>query len=87
MGIATYGSVEWGELEAAGYVQKILDVLDDLTTFPRLGQVNIGQSEWHRSIGVGSHVIFYRVDEDSRKIEIVRILHARMDARRHLGLS
>lgn len=36
----------------------------------------------YRRYGVGSHAIFYRLAPD--RIEVVRILHQRMDAGRHL---
>jgi toxin ParE1/3/4 len=85
VGIATFGSSEWGEIEATRYVQNILDVLDDLTVFPFLGREITYTSGQIRSIGSGSHVIYYRVDESSSEIEIVRVLHARMNAMRHLG--
>lgn len=33
-------------------------------------------------IGAGEHVIYYRIDE--KAIQVIRILHRRMDATQHL---
>ena len=38
----------------------------------------------YRKYGVGKHLIFYR-QVDNNSIEIVRILHKRMDARKQLA--
>ena len=36
-----------------------------------------------RSLGVGRHIIFYRLCKT--EIEVARILHKRMDVTRHFG--
>jgi len=82
--IAAFGTYEWGELEATRYTQQFLDAFNELTLFPHLGQAVVLEHPHYRSWRVGSHIVFYRVDESIKEIEIVRILHARMDASRHL---
>lgn len=54
-----------------------------LLEFPRLGPVYPGRHRGLRSVKAGEHRIVYR--PLGGRIEIVRILHARMDPKRHLG--
>jgi toxin ParE1/3/4 len=54
-----------------------------LARFPNLGRERDDLAPGLRSHPVGQHVCFYRVDE--RTITITRILHAKMDATKHLG--
>ncbi|MDP0500303.1 MAG: type II toxin-antitoxin system RelE/ParE family toxin [Verrucomicrobiota bacterium JB022] len=56
--------------------------IKDLERFPDLGfscaYVRVG----YRKYPVGRHVIYYRVQPDA--LEVVRILHQRMDVERYL---
>lgn len=54
-----------------------------LQEFPRLGPPYAGRHRAFRSIKAGEHRIVYRLRGDM--VEIARILHARMDPKRHLG--
>ena len=49
---------------------------------PDVGWTDEAIGEGYRRRAVGSHVIFYRMDEG---VEIVRVLHQSMDAKSRLG--
>ncbi len=71
----------WGETQAEAYLQRIASAVDTLAQQSSIGRAyrfRPGYRQWP----VGSHVIFYRPAGD--KIEIIRILHQRMNALRHL---
>ena len=80
--IWTYTEETWGKVQAEDYFHKFKEILRSLEQFPDLGRIREDLLPEIRSIGVGQHVIFYRrVQED---IEIVRVLHKRMDPARHV---
>ena len=69
------------DLEQADRYARSFAILD-LAIHPGLGRAGDDIREGYFRMGSGSHVIFYRrLDDD---IGAVRILHARMDLRRHL---
>jgi toxin ParE1/3/4 len=72
----------WGLAQRRAYLRSIDARFAVLARDPRSGRrrEDIGPN-WHSAI-IGSHVIFYKVAE--RDIEIVRVLHSRMDIWRHL---
>ena len=81
-GIWDSSHANWGIDQAETYVLEIGQHIATLATQRHLGracpEIRTG---YFRYIS-GSHVIFYRQIEDG--IEVVRILHERMDPRRHL---
>jgi toxin ParE1/3/4 len=72
-----YTRINWGDKQAQHYVSEIKECLETLVINPELGKPRDDVSEGLRSIGVGRHVIFYRVDKTV--IEVARVLHGRMD--------
>lgn len=77
-----YGAATWGLKPTEAYGEKILDAFEFLAENP-----HAGMSIEHIRVGykrhpVGSHLIFYRVIEHG--VEVVRILHQRMDTERQL---
>jgi toxin ParE1/3/4 len=74
--------IRWGEVASGRYQSSLDRAVQHLGQFPEIGiQRNIlGRS--YRSFRVEHHVIFYRIVLDA--IEIVRILHERVDPSRHL---
>jgi toxin ParE1/3/4 len=75
--IWTDTSVRWGSEQADTYVASLSSRFDNITDFP------LSYPEYHSRLGVfrkagsGHHMIFYRQIGDM--IEIVRVLHERMD--------
>lgn len=82
--IAAYTQREWGRKQRLDYLKQLDDVFRLLSTTPEVGTeidfVKLG----YRKFPHASHVIFYRSLGDN-KIEIVRILHKRMDVKGNLS--
>ena len=77
-----YSCEKWGESQAEIYVRQIQTTFDIIALSPRLGRRCDYIRQGYFKHTVGSHVIFYRIANDD--IEVVRILHERMDFIRHL---
>jgi toxin ParE1/3/4 len=82
-GIARATKARWGDDQAARYVAAIRASITSLTSFDRrFPETDVGHRGL-RKLNSGHHMIFYLPTDDS--IEIVRILHERMDAGAVLG--
>ena len=80
--IWTYTVGQWNEEQAERYIRQIEATIEGVADNPNLGR---GCDEIRRGyfkILSGSHIIFYR--RARTKIDIVRILHQRMDVGRRL---
>lgn len=81
-GIWTYTAHRWNEEQAARYLRQIRDAcraLADGTLHSRTVDIRDG----YRKALVGSHVLFFKTANDGTVV-IIRILHQRQDANRHL---
>lgn len=82
MEIGRYTQAQWGRDQRNTYLDRLDAAFNDLNEMPGLGQPCDHYRAGYRQHLVGRHWIFYRrLSEDD--IEIVRILHERMDAPRH----
>ena len=83
IGIARFTEQQWGRERRWLYLKQMDDSFHALANTPSLGRdcANIKSGYWKYT--QGSHVIFYRLGSDAC-IEIVRVLHKRMDLARHL---
>ncbi|MFN3815153.1 type II toxin-antitoxin system RelE/ParE family toxin [Brevundimonas sp.] len=70
-------SAAWSSAQAERYVLAIRDACDDLATGVQAGQDAGDIRAGYRRLRVGSHVLFFRQSGDV--IDVVRILHQRMD--------
>lgn len=75
-----YTAKQWSPAQANRYVLEIRDAVTRLRTDPHLGRPVEG-AVFLKS-ACRSHVIFFWVDDSV--LEVVRILHARMDFNSHL---
>jgi toxin ParE1/3/4 len=80
--ILAYSLAEHGEAVATGYLRAIGEALDRLTVHPELGAPRSDLRPGLRSLSVLEHRAYYVVT--ARGVSIVRVLHKRMDAGRHL---
>jgi|GEM_PF-1509691 toxin ParE1/3/4 len=71
----------WGAEQAAAYVGRIKTSVEAAATEPKSGAACDHIRAGYRKLRSGSHVLFYRIAGDG--IEIMRILHERMDFGRH----
>lgn len=80
--IAAYTLERWGEAQMVRYVDDLHLRFGQLGHFPETGRRRLDIGRRYRSVVQGSHVIFYRVM--AKDVVIVRVLHGRMSAARHL---
>ena len=78
-----YTYSEWGVEQAEKYVRDLWSVMQEQTReFTK--SVDIGDvRKGYRKVRSGSHVIFFKVTREG-VVDVVRILHQKMDFDRHL---
>jgi toxin ParE1/3/4 len=76
--IWTYTAERWGAAQAERYVRSIRDLCAALASGERVGTDASDVRRSYRKIRAGRHVVFFRFQPDG-SVEIVRILHERMD--------
>jgi toxin ParE1/3/4 len=76
--IGTYTQKHWGNEQRNNYLAMLDGCFQRLGADPLMGKDCSEIREGYRKMSVGSHVIFYR-QKHGGKVEIVRILHGRMD--------
>jgi toxin ParE1/3/4 len=78
-----YTTLNWGQDQAERYATEIRTALDGLLAgrlrARSIAEIRPGYSKY----AVGSHVLFIRANQ-AGNIEVVRILHGRMDAKARL---
>lgn len=75
-----YTEKNWGVLQAEIYVHLIRKTIEGLTDGSIISQSAEHVRTDYRKTLAGSHVIFFK--ENSRTVNVVRILHQRMDTGR-----
>lgn len=78
-----YTEREWGQKQAERYVLNIRDACENLASGHQKGRSAEHIRAGYRRQIVGAHVLFFRLTVDGF-IDIVRILHQRMDLATHL---
>jgi toxin ParE1/3/4 len=83
-GIVDHGLEKWGQRVTRQYVNALYDEFANLAEMPELGVDSSEIRPGYRRRYTGSHMIFYKVTERG-EVDIIRVLHASMDFRAHLG--
>ena len=78
-----YTAERWGQAQAERYILIIRDSFEALANGTRRGRSIDDIRAGYLKLAVGSHFLFYRLT-DSGQIDVVRILHQRMDVAAHL---
>lgn len=76
----------WGTDQAERYVMALRDTCAAMADGSRPGQDASDIRDGYQKLRCGKHVIFARGRDDGA-LEIVRILHERMDITAHLGVD
>lgn len=77
-----YTFENWSTEQADRYINLIFDEIEYLTQNPTSGKdYNQVRKNYH-CVKVKSHLIFYLIKEDQNAIEIIRVLHQRMDIKK-----
>jgi toxin ParE1/3/4 len=77
-----YTAAAWGAAQAENYIRQIQRSLDAISLDPNRGRACDDIRAGYRKLLTGSHFVFYRVGADG--IDVVRILHQRMDFEQHI---
>lgn len=82
--IGYYTREQWSGTQAEIYLREILRIIRQIGEQPLSGQKASGINAAYRRRRAGAHIIFYRIKPDG-SVEVIRILHEKSDALRHLG--
>jgi toxin ParE1/3/4 len=77
--IWVYSLETWSLDQADRYINLIIDEIEYLAINPNAGKVSDHIRKDYLCSRVKSHLIFYRKSKRKKSIEIIRILHQRMD--------
>jgi toxin ParE1/3/4 len=78
-----YTHDRWGIDQAEEYLREIQRAIERAAGNPQIGRACDEIRAGYRKLATGSHTLFYRVTAES-VIDVVRVLHQRMDIDRHL---
>ncbi len=74
-----YTFENWSLEQADRYTNNILDEIEYISYNPLPGKDYSHIRKGYKCVKVKSHIIFYRLREQEGIIEIIRVLHQRMD--------
>lgn len=72
----------WDAGQAEKYIGEIRAAVERVADDPSRGRPCDEIREGYRRYGIGSHLVFYVETDDT--VDVIRILHQRMDPTRHL---
>ena len=78
-----YTCRHWDVEQADEYLRELQRAIELAAVNPRIGQGCDEIRPGYRKLAAGSHTLYYRVTPDG-VIDVVRVLHQRMDVDRHL---
>ena len=81
-GIWDYTETNWDRRQAENYTGEIRQAIESLVIDPRRGRSIGGIRRGYFRYPIKSHLIIYRIV--SSDIDVIRVLHRRMDIVRHL---
>ena len=82
--IWNYTFDKWSEIQADKYYMTLLDFCKELADHPGSGKTYDDVSPDLLGYKVHQHIIFYKIVSD-KEIEVIRILHSRMDLKNRMG--
>jgi len=68
---------QWGEQQADDYIRALVAAAESIAAHSERGSSCDHIRPGYRKLAAGTHVLFYRVAAE--RIEIIRVLHQRMD--------
>ncbi|MBX3257839.1 MAG: type II toxin-antitoxin system RelE/ParE family toxin [Chitinophagaceae bacterium] len=80
-----YTFENWSLKQADRYINLIFDEIEYLSDNPNSGKDLSHVRKNYRCAKVKSHLIFYRLIEKQSEIEVIRVLHQRMDIENRLS--
>lgn len=82
--IAAHTLQHWGQTQRDSYISELFRAFSRLAETPQIATGIDAIREGYRKFPQGSHVIFFR-ESEIYGIEIIRVLHKRMDAGTHIN--
>lgn len=79
IGIAKYTEQKWGRKQRNTYLKNVDRAFKSLTKNSKIGKNCDDIRSGYRKYPEGKHLIFYRVNSKSNRVEIIRVLHQSMD--------
>jgi len=73
----------WGADQAEFHLRQLQWAIERAAANPRTGHPCDEIRPGYLKLAAGSHVLFYRLTDDGQ-VDVVRVLHQRMDVDRHL---
>ena len=77
-----YSLAQWGERQTQRYIDALTEAFEFLARNPKVGTACDHIRQNYRRYRVVRHVVYYRAT--GYGIEVMRVLHDRMSAQRHL---
>jgi len=74
-----YTTEKWSIEQADRYFNLIMDEIEHLAKYPKSGKDYSHVRKGYFRSQIKSHCIFYKINEKEETIEIIRILHQRMN--------
>lgn len=83
--ILQYTARTWGDAQVSAYRRKLEGAFETIRRNPDAGHLHIDLPDHLRVYRVGSHVIVYQTQgAGADEVAVVRVLHQRMSASRHV---
>lgn len=83
--IGLYTFENWSMEQADRYLNLIMDEIEYVAKKPDSGFDFSSVRKGYYRTRIKSHIIFYRIDQKNETVEIIRILHQRMDIENRLS--
>lgn len=80
-----YTFEEWSLEQADYYFDLIMDEIEYISKNPKSGKDYSNVRKGYFRSRMKSHFIFYRINLKEEKVEIIRILHQKMDVDSHIN--
>ena len=77
-----YTAKRWGIAQAEAYLRQLATAIEAVAAAPRIARSIASVRPGYWKFPAGSHVVFFRLTAEG--IDVVRVLHGRMDVERHL---
>lgn len=79
-----YTAERWDAQQAETYIGELRAAIERIADDPRRGRARDEVRSGYSSYSVVSHVVFYRVNDEIGGVDVIRVLHQRMDPAHHL---
>ncbi|HEV7182870.1 MAG TPA: type II toxin-antitoxin system RelE/ParE family toxin [Leifsonia sp.] len=79
-----YTEDNWGSQQAELYLNEIRAAFERIAKRPDRGRVCDEIRAGYRRYATGSHLVFYVVSNNDGRVDVIRILHQRMDPTRRM---